>query len=64
MTGAPDGSLSPEQYQRLEAIGSALRYGEYVVDSVKYLVERAWRHGRRSSPGSSGRTPSPLRTDT
>ncbi|MFJ5971699.1 hypothetical protein [Streptomyces sp. NPDC093060] len=37
---APDyPSLSSEQYTRLEAIGSALQYGEFVVDSVKYLVE-------------------------
>jgi hypothetical protein len=41
MMCAPDGSLSPQRYQRLEAIGSALRYGEYVVDSVRYLVEQA-----------------------
>ncbi|WTO35592.1 hypothetical protein OG399_14960 [Streptomyces achromogenes] len=40
MTHAPDASLSPEQYQRLEDIGSALQYGEFVVDNVKYLVER------------------------
>ena len=26
--------------KRLEAVGSALQYGEFVVDSVKYLVER------------------------
>ncbi|MFF4549074.1 hypothetical protein [Streptomyces sp. NPDC001435] len=36
---ASDVSLSSEQYTRLEAIGSALQYGEFVVDSVKYLVE-------------------------
>ncbi|MER7217255.1 MULTISPECIES: hypothetical protein [Streptomyces] len=40
MRCAPDASLSPDQYQRLEAVGSALQYGEFVVDSVKYLVER------------------------
>ncbi|MFF9024181.1 hypothetical protein [Streptomyces eurythermus] len=40
MRCAPDASLSPEQYQRLEDIGSALQYGEFVVDNVKYLVER------------------------
>ncbi|MCL3995271.1 hypothetical protein [Streptomyces lavenduligriseus] len=40
MRHAPEASLSPEQYQRLEDVGSALRYGEFVVDSVKYLVER------------------------
>lgn len=37
---APDASLSREQYSRLEAIGSALRYGDHVVDSVKYRVEQ------------------------
>ncbi|MER7836694.1 hypothetical protein ABTY98_12450 [Streptomyces sp. NPDC096040] len=37
---APDASLSPDQYARLEAIGSDLRYGEFVVDDVKFLVEQ------------------------
>ncbi|MGW7383430.1 hypothetical protein [Streptomyces sp. NPDC054794] len=37
---APDASLSSEQYARLEAIGSALQYGEFVVDFVRYLVEQ------------------------
>jgi hypothetical protein len=32
-------SLTQEQYARLEAIGSALHHGEFVVDSVRYLVE-------------------------
>ncbi|MET7735047.1 contact-dependent growth inhibition system immunity protein [Streptomyces sp. NPDC005402] len=36
---APDGSLSSAQYQRMEAVGSALHYGEFVVDSVRFLVE-------------------------
>jgi hypothetical protein len=36
---APGGSLSPEQYTRMEAIGSALHYGEFLVDSVVFLVE-------------------------
>ncbi|MFF7971646.1 hypothetical protein [Streptomyces sp. NPDC007905] len=36
---APDASLSSDQYTRLEAIGSALQYGEFVVDFVSYLVE-------------------------
>ncbi|MFD7879257.1 hypothetical protein ACFV5G_35060 [Streptomyces sp. NPDC059766] len=40
MVVAPDGSLSPDQYARLEAIGSALHYGEYVVDTVKFLIEQ------------------------
>ncbi|MFI6370711.1 contact-dependent growth inhibition system immunity protein [Streptomyces sp. NPDC050546] len=31
--------LSPDQYRRMETIGSALHYGEFVVDGVKYLVE-------------------------
>ncbi|MET8954380.1 hypothetical protein ACWEO4_43440 [Streptomyces sp. NPDC004393] len=38
MLVAHDRSLTPEQYARLEAIGSALHYGEFVVDSVQYLV--------------------------
>jgi hypothetical protein len=33
-------TLSPEQYTRLEAIGADLRYGEFVVDSVRYLIEQ------------------------
>jgi hypothetical protein len=32
-------SLSPDQYGRLEAVGSALQYGEFVVDNVRFLVE-------------------------
>ncbi|TVZ99535.1 hypothetical protein [Streptomyces sp. BK340] len=36
---ATDVPLSPDRYTRLEAIGSALQYGEFVVDFVKYLVE-------------------------
>jgi hypothetical protein len=36
---APDGSLSSDQYQRMEALGSALHYGEFVVESVRFLVE-------------------------
>jgi hypothetical protein len=36
---ASDRSLSPEQYTRMETIGSALHYGEFVVDSVEFLVE-------------------------
>ncbi|MDH6450584.1 MULTISPECIES: contact-dependent growth inhibition system immunity protein [unclassified Streptomyces] len=36
---APDGSLSLAQYQRMEALGLALHYGEFVVESVKFLVE-------------------------
>ncbi|GHH08001.1 hypothetical protein [Streptomyces rubradiris] len=40
MTHAPDASLSRERYRRLEAVGSALRYGEFVVDNAKYLVVR------------------------
>ncbi|MGW3105897.1 hypothetical protein [Streptomyces sp. NPDC001100] len=35
----PDASLSPGQYRRLEAVGSALQYGEFVVDNVRFLVE-------------------------
>ncbi|MGW2825073.1 hypothetical protein ACWC24_29325 [Streptomyces sp. NPDC001443] len=33
-------TLTAEQYARLEGIGSALHYGEYVVDAVKFLVEQ------------------------
>ncbi|WP_053850703.1 hypothetical protein [Streptomyces sp. NRRL B-24085] len=32
-------SLSEEQYKRLEGIGSALHYGEFVVKDVKFLVD-------------------------
>ncbi|MEV6114878.1 hypothetical protein AB0L59_20765 [Streptomyces sp. NPDC052109] len=39
MMVARGGSLTPEQYGRLETIGSALHHGEFVVDSVQYLVE-------------------------
>ncbi|MFF4062216.1 hypothetical protein ACFYZ8_00300 [Streptomyces sp. NPDC001668] len=39
MVYAPDGSLSPNQYQRMEALGSALHYGEFVVGSARFLVE-------------------------
>ncbi|MFE7955493.1 hypothetical protein [Streptomyces sp. NPDC057413] len=35
-TGA---ALSRDQYARLEAIGSALHFGEFVVDNVRYLVD-------------------------
>ncbi|MEU2716935.1 hypothetical protein [Streptomyces sp. NPDC007205] len=35
----PEASLSPDQYARLEAIGSALQYGEFLVDDVRFLVE-------------------------
>ncbi|MEU8690467.1 hypothetical protein [Streptomyces sp. NPDC048665] len=38
-SAAPDASLSSDQYARLEAVGSALQYGEYLVDAVRYLVE-------------------------
>ncbi|MFE0384488.1 hypothetical protein ACFW1F_10445 [Streptomyces bungoensis] len=40
MSSAPDASLSSAQYTRLEAIGSALQYGEFLVDFVRYLVEQ------------------------
>ncbi|MER6121996.1 contact-dependent growth inhibition system immunity protein [Streptomyces sp. NPDC001795] len=40
MVNTPGGSLSPDQYTRMEAIGSALHYGEFVVDSVRFLVEQ------------------------
>ncbi|GGK51196.1 hypothetical protein [Streptomyces flaveus] len=32
-------SLTREQYARLEEIGRALNYGEYVVSDIKYLVD-------------------------
>ncbi|MDX3797316.1 hypothetical protein [Streptomyces sp. AK04-3B] len=35
----PGASLSEDQYERLESIGSALHYGEFVVDGVRFLVE-------------------------
>ncbi|MFI6442441.1 hypothetical protein [Streptomyces sp. NPDC050759] len=31
-------ALSPEHYARLAALGSALRYGEFVVSEVRHLV--------------------------
>nr|WP_237525619.1 contact-dependent growth inhibition system immunity protein [Streptomyces sp. SID4985] len=43
-------SLSPDQYGDMEAIGEGLQYGEFVVDSVRFLVAenqreaRFWRH--------------------
>ncbi|MFF7282210.1 hypothetical protein [Streptomyces griseorubiginosus] len=39
MVYAPDGTLFAARYQRMEALGSALHYGEFVVESVKFLVE-------------------------
>ncbi|MGX9891129.1 hypothetical protein [Streptomyces sp. NPDC002276] len=41
LRATPSASLSPDQYGRLEAIGSALRYGEFVVDDVRFLVEES-----------------------
>jgi len=35
---APDASLSEEQYKRLEGLGSALHYGEFVVENVEHLI--------------------------
>ncbi|WP_093906923.1 hypothetical protein [Streptomyces sp. cf386] len=35
---APERALSQDQYDRLEVIGSALHYGEFVVDTVRFLV--------------------------
>ncbi|WP_258574382.1 hypothetical protein [Streptomyces shenzhenensis] len=32
--------LTPEQYARLEELGSALYYGEFVVNDVKFAVEQ------------------------
>nr|WP_203731653.1 hypothetical protein [Streptomyces sp. SID12501] len=34
----PGASLSEDQYKRLETIGSALHYGEFLVEDVKFLV--------------------------
>ncbi|WP_327696972.1 hypothetical protein [Streptomyces sp. NBC_00459] len=34
----PGASLSEDQYKRLDRIGSALHYGEFVVEDVKFLV--------------------------
>ncbi|KOG31825.1 contact-dependent growth inhibition system immunity protein [Streptomyces resistomycificus] len=39
VVNAPGATLSPGRYRRLETIGSALHYGEFVVDSVRFLVE-------------------------
>ncbi|MFK0155465.1 hypothetical protein ACIQVK_25740 [Streptomyces sp. NPDC090493] len=36
-----DSVLSPEHYARLEELGSALHYGEYVVDAVKFMVDES-----------------------
>ncbi|SEF02039.1 hypothetical protein [Streptomyces sp. Ag109_O5-10] len=33
-------AVSPEHYARLEELGSALHYGEYVVDAVKFMVDQ------------------------
>jgi hypothetical protein len=33
-----DAALSPEHYERLEQLGSALHYGEFVVPEVRHLV--------------------------
>ncbi|WP_020139047.1 contact-dependent growth inhibition system immunity protein [Streptomyces sp. 351MFTsu5.1] len=38
---APDGSLAPAQYQRMESLGSAFHYGEFVVQSARFLVEES-----------------------
>ncbi|MFI2765661.1 hypothetical protein ACH5A3_43875 [Streptomyces echinatus] len=38
MTVAPGGSLAQERYARLQAVGAALHHGEFVVDSVEFLV--------------------------
>ncbi|MDT0484914.1 MULTISPECIES: hypothetical protein [Streptomyces] len=35
---ASGAALSPEHYARLAALGSALRYGEFVVSEVRHLV--------------------------
>ncbi|MGY1498415.1 contact-dependent growth inhibition system immunity protein [Streptomyces sp. QTS52] len=34
----PGASLSDDRYKRLESIGSALHYGEFLVEDVKFLV--------------------------
>ncbi|MEU1512147.1 contact-dependent growth inhibition system immunity protein [Streptomyces sp. NPDC005811] len=36
---APGATLTPEQYRAMESIGTALHYGEFVVDRVRFLVE-------------------------
>lgn len=35
---ASDASLSREQYKRLDGLGSALHYGEFVVQNVEYRI--------------------------
>lgn len=39
VVNAPGATLSPDQYERMERIGSACHYGEFVVDSVRFRVE-------------------------
>ncbi|MDG5809047.1 contact-dependent growth inhibition system immunity protein [Streptomyces ossamyceticus] len=39
VVSAPGASVAPDQYERMDAIGSALYYGEFVVEHAKYLVE-------------------------
>lgn len=41
MTNVPRASLPAAQYTRLEALGSAMRYGEYVIDKVSFLGEES-----------------------
>ncbi|MFC4329909.1 hypothetical protein ACFPC0_19340 [Streptomyces andamanensis] len=39
LRGTPGAWLAPDRYARMEAIGTALRLGEFVVDAVQYLVD-------------------------
>ncbi|ANH91789.1 hypothetical protein A8713_11930 [Streptomyces sp. SAT1] len=39
LRSTPGAWLAPDRYARMEAIGAALRLGEFVVDSVQYLVD-------------------------
>lgn len=42
-TGAWSGAaLTPDHYARLESLGSALHYGEFVVSGVRHLVSDGW----------------------
>ncbi len=36
-----DAALPPEHYARLEELGSALHYGEFIVSEVRHLVRPA-----------------------
>ncbi|MFE9808111.1 contact-dependent growth inhibition system immunity protein [Streptomyces sp. NPDC005548] len=39
IVNVPDAALSADQYKRMESIGAALHYGEFVLDNVEFMVE-------------------------